>query len=248
MGRALTRPRFFMDSVQAQIQRNLEQVQASITQVAHGRPITLVCVTKYAPLEHIAALIDAGAQHIGENLFPQASERFTKLRERGLRFTGHMLGPLQSRKAPLCAATCDWYQALERVEIAQRLSAELGALGRSMDVLIQVHVGEEESKHGIQPEELDAFIEQVAPLPSLRVRGLMCIPPGPSCFASPKVYESQTRGNFRQMAALFARMQAGYPELPVDTLSMGMSGDYRWAIEEGATMVRIGRALFEGLS
>lgn len=230
------------------IAENLAAVQASIADAADGRDVTLICVTKYALLEHAAALIEAGAQHIGENQFPQAAERFTELRGRSLSFAGHMLGPLQSRKVKLCAESCDWYQALERAEIAQKLNAGLTELGHTMDVLIQIHVGDEETKHGIAEEDLAPFIRQVAEQPRLRIRGLMCIPPGPSCFLSPKVYEAQTRRNFRQMAGLFARMQAGYPELPIDTLSMGMSGDYRWAIEEGATMVRIGRALFEGLS
>ncbi len=237
-----------MSEAQQQIRENLQSVQDSIASASAGREITLVCVTKYAPLEHAAALIETGAQHIGENLFPQAAERFTELRARGLQFSGHMLGPLQSRKVRLCAEKCDWYQALERLEIARKLNAELTELGRTLNVLIQIHVGDEESKHGIIAEELNAFVEDLAGYSQLRIRGLMCIPPGPSCFLSPQVYEAQTRRNFRQMASLFARMQAGYTELPIDTLSMGMSGDYRWAIEEGATMVRIGRALFEGLS
>jgi pyridoxal phosphate enzyme (YggS family) len=226
---------------------NLARVQAEIAQASVGRDVTLVSVTKYAPLEHAAALIEAGAQHIGENHFPQASDRFDELRSRGFQFSGHMLGPLQSRKARLCAQACDWYQALERFDIALRLQDELASQGKTIDVLIQVHVGVDEAKHGVDSSTLDEFVNQVRSQDHLRIRGLMCIPPGPSCFQSPQVYEASTRGNFRQMAALFARIQAGYPELPIDTLSMGMSGDYRWAIEEGATMVRIGRALFEGL-
>jgi pyridoxal phosphate enzyme (YggS family) len=237
-----------MGDLNYQIRNNLQAVQATITDAAHGRDVCLVCVTKYAPLEHAAALIEAGAQHIGENQFPQAGERFIELRNFGPSFTAHMLGPLQSRKVRRCAESCDWYQALERVEIAQKLNDELSDLSRSLDVLVQIRVGDEETKHGIAEGALDAFIEQIADLPHLRIRGLMCIPPGPSCFLSPQVYEAQTRRNFRQMADLFARIQAGYPELPINTLSMGMSGDFRWAIEEGANMVRIGRALFEGLS
>jgi PLP dependent protein len=256
-----------MSELQLRVRENLQSVEDSIRQSAQGRAVTLVCVTKYAPIEQAAALLAAGAQHLGENQFPQASERFNALRQRGLQFTGHMLGPLQSRKAKQCAESCDWYQALERIEVAHKLNDELATFGKAMDVLIQIHVGDEDSKHGIAPASLDQFIEDLvgahgcapappaatgaqtcAPTGRLRIRGLMCIPPGPSCFLSPQVYEAQTRRNFRQMADLFARMQAGYPELPIDTLSMGMSGDYRWAIAEGANMVRIGRALFEGLS
>ena len=237
-----------MDSLQAQLRYNLQAVRSSIETASGDQAVTLVCVTKYVPFEHAAALVEAGAEHLGENLLPQASDRFNGLRRQGLTFTGHMLGPLQSRRVRLCAETCDFHQALERPEIARKLDAELSLLKRSMDVLIQVDVSDEGSKHGIKAASLDSFMEQMAPLTRLRLRGLMCIPPAPSCFASSRVYEAQTRNSFRQMARLFARMQAGYPELPIDTLSMGMSGDYRWAIEEGATMVRIGRALFEGLS
>ncbi|MDQ3023468.1 MAG: YggS family pyridoxal phosphate-dependent enzyme [bacterium] len=223
-------------------------MRATVADAGHGRDVTLVCVTKYASLEHTAALASAGGQHLGENLLPAGALKFAALREQGLNFTAHMLGPLQSRKAVLCAQTCNWYQALERIEIAQKIEDELSRVGRRMDTLIQLHVGGEDRKHGISQIQLESFIEQVAALTHLRIRGLMCIPPGPSCFLSPAVYEAQTRKAFRQMASLFARMRTGYAELPIDTLSMGMSGDYRWAIEEGATMVRIGRALFEGLS
>jgi pyridoxal phosphate enzyme (YggS family) len=237
-----------MSTLDQRIAENLAAVKASISKVAMGREITLVCVTKYAPAEHAAALVRAGAEHLGENLLPAGAEKFEMLRSEGLQFTAHMLGPLQSRKVSTCAQSCDWYQALERAEIAEKLDSTLAELGRSIEALVQVHVGDEETKHGVAPDELDSFFATVAGLSRLRLRGLMCIPPGPDRFLSPQVYERVSREGFRQTAAMFARIQAGYTELPLDTLSMGMSGDYRWAIEEGATMVRVGRALFEGLS
>lgn len=234
-------------ALRERIADNLTRVERSIADAAAGRDITLVCVTKYAPLEHVIALVEAGGQHLGENLLPAGAEKFAALRERGLSFTAHMLGPLQSRKANLCAESCDWYQALERVETAQRLHARLTELGRSMDVLVQVDVSGEERKHGVAEDDVPALLDALAPYDTLRLRGLMCIPAGPSCFLSPQVYEATTRNSFRQLASLFDRMAARFGELPFDTLSMGMSGDYRWAIAEGATMVRVGRALFEGL-
>lgn len=233
--------------IQQRLADNLARVQADIYSAAASRDVTLVCVTKYAPIEHAAALIEAGAKHLGENLMPGAAERFTDLRSQGLKFQAHMLGPLQSRKATICAVTCDWYQALEREEIANRLQKALIATGKRMNVLIQVRAGDEASKHGVGPPDMPNLIEAVAGCDLLSIRGLMCIPPGPAYYPSRVAWEAGTRGIFRQMAALFARMQAGYAELLIDTLSMGMSGDYRWAIEEGATMVRIGSALFEGL-
>jgi pyridoxal phosphate enzyme (YggS family) len=158
-----------------------------------------------------------------------------------------MLGPLQSRRATICAVACDWFQALEREETAAKLQKALVATGKKLNVLIQVKAGDEPTKHGIEAKAIDALAGELAQIDRLVLRGLMCIPPGPNYYSSKAAWEVGTRTAFRQMAALFARMQTGCAELPLDTLSMGMSADYRWAIEEGATMVRIGSALFEGL-
>jgi PLP dependent protein len=234
-------------ALRSRIADNFAQVRQSIADAAGGRAVTLVCVTKYAPLEWTAALVEAGGEHIGENLLPAGAEKFDALRAQGLSFTAHMLGPLQSRKARLCAQSCDWYQALERSEIASKLDAELAALDRTLNVLVQVNIGDEDQKHGIELEEVPTFCARLAEFQRLRLRGLMCVPAGPSCFLSPIIYEKQTRLAFDRMAQMFARIAAEYRQQPIDTLSMGMSGDYRWAIAQGATMVRIGRALFDGV-
>lgn len=239
----------------ARISSNLAAVRQRIDAAAGGRAVRLVCVTKYAEPEWVRALLDVGATELGESRLPEGLERFDQLRAEGRRFTAHLIGPLQSRKAPL-AARCDLFQALERGDIAERLSVAVGpseakasevvADPPRLDVLVQVNIGGERQKHGVAPEQLDVFVANLAgTAPVLRLCGLMCIPPGPDAYTSAQLWESGTRASFRQMRGIFDRIAASFADM--DTLSMGMSQDFAWAIEEGSTMVRVGSALFDGL-
>lgn len=238
-----------MPSLDSQIAANLDRVQQGISAAAAGRSIRLVCVTKYASVEQALALLRAGAAELGENYLPGAAARFEQFRQAGRPFKRHLLGPQQSRKLRLIPDACDLYQALTSLNAAQQLHNELTRRERSLDVLLQINLDSEPQKPGWELEAVfDDLSILIAACPSLVTYGLMAIPMQRRPAESHTQYEDRTRGSFRRLRAMFDRIAA---ELPVgrswSTLSMGMSQDYTWAIEEGATMVRVGSALFAGL-
>jgi hypothetical protein len=232
------------------IAQNYERVRESIASAADGREIRLVAITKYARPEWVPPLIEAGATELGENLLPQAAERFADFEAAGLRFTRHLVGPPQGRKVKLIPGNFDMVQAVERMKTAQRLEAALAQDGSGpMDILLQVNIGGEDQKSGLSPAETpERAAEIAAEYPHLRLRGLMAIPPAPDAYTSEQEFERGTRSCFRQMREIFDRIAASQRSTgTVDILSLGMSADYVWAIEEGATMVRVGSALFADL-
>jgi pyridoxal phosphate enzyme (YggS family) len=234
--------------LRSRIADNFGRIRAQIDNASQGRQVTLVCVTKYAELPSVEALLEAGATALGENRLPAGGERFEALRAAGYHFDRHLLGPPQSRKLKLVPGSFDMLQALDGMDSAEQLSALCVAAVETLDVLLQVNIGAEPQKHGLTPAELDAASETVASrCPGLSLRGLMAIPPGPAFYGSAIEFERGTRECFRQMRGLFDRISAQRHSPQWDTLSLGMSHDYSWAIAEGATMVRIGSALFEGV-
>jgi PLP dependent protein len=236
-------------ALQSRVADNLACVQANIAQATTSHLVTLVCVTKYAQDDWVTALLEAGATDLAENLLPRASERFTALKAQGYKFTRHLIGAQQSRKVKFIAGQFDWLQALDRMDCASELEQLLILNQQRLDVLVQINIGREETKHGFMPEEAEDVCGRVLEhFTALRLRGLMAIPPWPSAYPNRAAFERETRIHFRQMSELFARIRHSFPGAPLlDTLSLGMSQDYVWAIEEGATMVRVGSALFEGL-
>ena len=211
------------------IRANLERVRERIAQAARRagrRPeeILLVAVSKTAPVERVRAAIDAGVPALGENRVQEAKE---KIRQLAHPVPWHLIGQLQTNKARDAVALFDLIQSVDRVDLARELDRRAG---KPVDVLLEVNVGAEPSKGGFAPADLKPALEAIAELPRLRVRGLMTIPPAAS---DPE----QARPSFRLLREL--RDQTGLTEL-----SMGMSADFEVAIEEGATMVRVGTAIF----
>lgn len=148
------------------------------------------------------------------------------------------IGRLQKNKARRALSVFDWLQTLDSLPLAERLERLLAETERKLPVLVQVNIGREPQKAGVPPEELFEFVARVAALPHLEVRGLMAIPPAP---ARPE----DSRPHFRAMRRLFEELRAeGIPGTKIEVLSMGMSADWEIAVEEGATMVRLGTALF----
>ncbi|GAB2523112.1 YggS family pyridoxal phosphate-dependent enzyme [Lysobacter humi (ex Lee et al. 2017)] len=197
----------------------------------------LVAVSKVQPAAAITELIEAGQRDFGENYVQEAVAKRQALRERGLPEppVWHLIGHLQSNKAKEAAELFDWVQTVDRPSIAVALDRHRPADRPPLDVLLQVDIDEEPSKHGCRPDELPALAAQVAALPRLSLRGLMIIP-------APRPDLEARRPAFRAAKQLFDDLRAGYPSM--DTLSMGMSDDHLLAIGEGSTMVRIGSALF----
>ena len=202
---------------------------------APARPdrVRLLAVSKTRSPDEIAALAEAGQQAFGENYVQEALPKIDALHGLGLEW--HLIGHLQSNKAELAARAFDWVQSIDRAKLVVALARHRPAALPPLNVLLQVDIDDEASKHGCRPADIGALADAVAAEPRLRLRGLMAIP-------APHADMTRRRQAFRAMRALFDALQARHSG--IDTLSMGMSEDFVPAIEEGATMVRIGSALF----
>lgn len=202
---------------------------------AAARPLAarLLAVSKTRDAGEIAGLADAGQRAFGENYVQEALPKIEALRGRGLEW--HLIGHLQSNKADAAARVFDWVQSVDRPKLVAALAKHRPAALPPLNVLLQVNIDDETSKHGCAPGDVDALADAVAAEPKLRLRGLMAIP-------APFADMARRREAFRAMRGLFDALQARHPG--IDTLSMGMSEDFVPAIEEGATMVRVGSALF----
>ena len=196
--------------------------------------IRLLAVSKEQPVAAIRAAYALGQRAFGENYVQEAAAKADALSDL-TDIEWHLIGPLQSNKARVAARRFAWVQTIDRVKIAERLSEARGADLPPLEVCVQVNISGESSKSGVAPDETLALLQVVAALPRLALRGLMGI-------AEPSPDAARQRGQFRRLRELFeAACAAG---LALDTLSMGMSADLEPAIAEGATLVRIGTALF----
>jgi pyridoxal phosphate enzyme (YggS family) len=222
----------------APIAANLQAVLTRLERAARaaGRSpaqITLVAASKTFPAEHIAQAHAAGQRAFGENYAQEAVEKITKLAH--LHLEWHFIGPIQSNKTAAIASHFQWVHSVERGKIAQRLNAARPEELPPLDVCIQVNVSGEGSKSGVTPGEEVALADAIAGLPRLKLRGLMAIP-------EPTTDTMLQRRRCALLRELKERLAARGHAL--DTLSMGMSDDLEAAIAEGATMVRVGTAIF----
>jgi len=222
----------------ATIASNLQAVRARIERAAQavGRQsgdIALVAVSKTFPAEYIAQAHAAGQRVFGENYAREAVEKITKLEHMPLEW--HFIGPLQSNKTSAIATHFQWVHSVAREKIAQRLDAARPEGLPPLNVCIQVNVSGEAAKSGIEPGEELKLADAIARLPRLKLRGLMAIP-------EPTSDAALQRRRFAQLRELKERLAARGHAL--DALSMGMSDDLEAAIAEGATMVRVGTAIF----
>jgi pyridoxal phosphate enzyme (YggS family) len=232
-----------------ELEKNLRSVQDRIHTAAEraGRDpgeITLVAVSKTFPAESILAVHTLGVHHIAENRVEEASEKIPQVRtELGGEPTGltwHMVGHLQSRKVKDAAALFDFVQSVDSVGLARRLDERDSALGKTLAVLLEVNVSGEASKYGfsLEPREnLFAKVDEILHLTHLDVQGLMTVAPIVSV-------PDDARPVFRALRELRNELRARFPSHAWQHLSMGMTDDFEIAIAEGATMVRIGRAIF----
>lgn len=217
---------------------NVRAVRERIRQaaLAAGRSVdsvTLLAVSKAQPVELIRAAAHEGLGHFGESYVQEALPKIETLR--GLELTWHFIGQLQGNKTREVAEHFDWVHAVDRLRIARRLSDQRPTTAPSLNVCLQVNVAGERTKGGVTPEELPQLARQVAALPRLTLRGLMCIPP-------PEDDVERQHHWFAETARLLRTISI--PDTALDTLSMGMSDDLEAAVAEGATIVRVGTALF----
>jgi pyridoxal phosphate enzyme (YggS family) len=216
---------------------NLRNVRGRLEQAAaaSGRNVscvTLLAVSKTQPAEQVAALAKLGQRDFGENYLQEALPKLAALRAR--RLTWHFIGQLQSNKTRAVAEHFDWVHTVDRLRLAERLSTQRPFHAPPLRVCIQVRIGGEDSKGGVEPAELPELVSAIRALPRLELRGLMCLPP-------PETEYPRQRAWLAQLRAL--RDSLGGSALLPD-LSMGMSADLEAAVAEGATVVRIGTALF----
>jgi len=213
--------------VHQQLEINAQNAQRTANE------ITLLAVSKTRPPEDLIEAYQNGQRDFGENYLQESLDKIVELKD--LDICWHFIGPIQSNKTKAIAENFTWVHTVERLKIAQRLSAQRPTTLPPLNICIQVNISEEESKSGCLPEELPALAADINGLPNLCLRGLMAIPK-----ATDNINEQKAA--FAKMKALQLELQAIYPHL--DTLSMGMSGDMDTAIAEGATIVRIGTAIF----
>lgn len=215
----------------AQVQERVAQAAARAGRSAHS--VTLLGVTKGQPAEVVRAAADCGLRDFGESYLQEALAKLDALRDRAL--TWHFVGRIQANKTRPIAEAFAWVHAVDRLRVAERLAEQRPHYAPPLNVCLQVNIGGEASKGGIAHAELAPLAAAVARLPRLALRGLMCIPPE-------ETQPGRQRAWFRELRTLYAALNA--QGLKLDTLSMGMSGDFEAAIEEGATIVRVGTALF----
>jgi PLP dependent protein len=233
------------------ISDNLQAVQARIKAACAqaGRPVqdvTLLAVSKTFGADAVQAAFDAGQRAFGENYIQEAVEKIAALRH--LPITWHCIGPIQSNKTRLVAENFDWVHSVDRLKIAERLSEQRPAHLPPLQVCIQINIDGEASKSGAAPADAQALAAQVALLPRLQLRGLMCIPENTTDLIALSRSFTWAKAIFDQINAaklpISSKINSEVNYLALDTLSMGMTADLEAAIACGSTMVRVGTAIF----
>ncbi|MDP1693404.1 MAG: YggS family pyridoxal phosphate-dependent enzyme [Burkholderiaceae bacterium] len=227
-----------MASIAVKLQQVRERI--ALACAAAQRPVqsvTLLAVSKTFAADAVREAHAAGQRAFGENYVQEALAKIEALADLRPGLEWHLIGPLQSNKTREVAAAFDWAHGIDRLKVAERLSAQRPAGLAPLQVCLQVNLSGEASKSGVAPAALPALARAVAALPNLRLRGLMSIPEPVAGFAAQRAPHRVLRGLFEALRA---------QGLALDTLSIGMSADLEAAIAEGATIVRIGTALFGG--
>jgi pyridoxal phosphate enzyme (YggS family) len=227
-----------MGSISSNLQHVLQRINSAC--VSSGRKtdeVALLAVSKTFGADAVREAFAAGQRAFGENYVQEALAKIEELAALRSQIEWHLIGPLQSNKTRVVAEAFDWVHSVDRLKIAQRLSEQRPAHLPALQLCLQVNISGEVSKSGLLPAEVSAVAHAVAQLPRLRLRGLMAIP-------EPAGDEQAQRAPHRALAALLAELNA--QGLKLDTLSMGMSADLEAAVAEGASIVRIGTAIFGG--
>lgn len=222
------------------IKENLQEIRRNIDIAKQKSPnptaeVTLVAVTKLHEIAELEELVNSGQTVFGENRVQELLEKYDKL---PMDIKWHLIGHLQKNKVKYIVDKVEMIHSLDSMELAEEISKQMVKIGGQMECLVQVNVAHETQKYGIDPIDTEKFIKQAAILPGIKIVGLMHIAPN---FAD----KEDTRPLFRTMYQLFEKIKdENIPKVEMKYLSMGMSGDYQIAIEEGSNMVRIGHAVF----
>lgn len=222
-----------METPEQTLRGVLQTIENAAKLAGRPRAVNLLAVSKTRSAGEVRALASAGQRAFGENYVREGADKAAELADLGLQW--HLIGHLQSNKCREAAEAFDWIQSLDRAKLVPALARARPTDRPALNILVQVNVDGEASKSGCAPDQVPDLADAVAAAPNLRLRGLMAIP-------APHPDPSRRREAFARLRALYVQLAARHPE--VDTLSMGMSDDFELAIAEGATMVRIGTALF----
>ena len=223
------------------IRENIEKIKNIIKKAAEksGRnpdEIIILAASKTQPVEKLIQAYEAGIRYFGENRVQEGMKKIDQLKEKLPEAHWHLIGGLQTNKAKYAVRYFELIHSLDRKELADELDKRAGKLGKKQDVLIEVNIGEEETKYGVEPENLKELFEYSIRKENLNILGLMCIPP----YFEDK---EKSRPYFRQLREMKEDLEKTF-SVSLPHLSMGMSHDFDVAIEEGATIVRIGTAIF----
>jgi PLP dependent protein len=222
------------------IAANIGQIHARINQACRnsGRnpaDITLIAVSKIKPAEDIEAAFHAGQKFFGESYVQEFRDKQALVTAP---VEWHFIGGLQSNKVKYLRGKVAMIHSVDRLSLAEEINHQWGKIDEKANILLQVNVGDESSKSGCTPEALESLVRATAILPNLNILGLMCLPPHSD---DPE----QVRPFFRQLKELSQQIkQLNIPGVKMEQLSMGMSGDFEVAVEEGATLIRVGTAIF----
>lgn len=223
------------------IEENIKKILADVKDAKVHSPnpeasVQLVAVTKTRTPEELNEVLAAGQKVLGENRVQELMDKYDAVKE-GAEW--HIIGHLQRNKVKYITDKVTLIHSLESLGLAEEINQRMLALGKTMDCLVQVNIADEESKFGLARDEVVPFLEKVQTMPGIRIKGLMNIAP---FFEDPE----DVRPIFREMYQLFQEVKAlAIPNIEMEILSMGMSHDYRIAVEEGATMIRVGRFIFQ---
>ena len=221
------------------ITENIAEVRQKIADAClrAGRPekdVKLIAVTKYVDEEHIAEAFSSGLKTVGENHAQEVREKLIFYKQNGAEL--HFIGQLQSNKVKYIIGNAFLIQSVDREKLLLEIDSLARKMGAAQSVLLQVNIGNEEQKGGVSVDNLPYLLELACGLKNVRVEGLMCVPPD--------VDPESARAYFAKLYGLREKFSSMFPELSLNELSMGMSHDYPEAILEGATMVRVGTAIF----
>lgn len=223
-----------MSEIKERLAHVMERIETAREKSPYHQAVTLVAVTKFHPIEDMEEAISLGVTQVGENRVQEMEEKYKEL---SLPVTWHLQGHLQKNKVKKAVAMADLIQSADSLSILKEIDKRAAEIDKVQDVLLEFNISGEESKTGLSPDDMRMVMDEVKTLLHVRVLGLMCMAPN---------YEDveMTRPVFHKAHEMWENMKKQFPEGQIFILSMGMTHDFEQAIEEGATMVRIGTAIF----
>lgn len=223
-----------MSAIEEKLEVVKKRIAAAKARSPYRQDVTLVAVTKFHPLEDMEEVLRFGVKEVGENRVQELEDKRRRLKTPVI---WNLQGHLQKNKVKKAVAAADLIQSVDSLEIMEEINKRAGQAGKVQDVLLEFNISGEISKYGLTPDSLDEAAGKAGRLPHIRVKGLMCM--------APMVEDVEmTRPIFRRAHEMWETLKTYFPEGQVSVLSMGMTRDFETAIEEGATMVRVGTAIF----